>query len=203
MLAARHAGIDVFATGGIGGVHRGAESSFDVSADLAELAQTSVCVVSAGAKAILDLPKTLEALETLGVPVIGYRAKEFPAFFSRASGLPLALVAETPAQIAEALRVQRALGLPQGILVANPVPLEWEIQKDEMDLWIARAIADLETRRVKGKAVTPFLLSRILELSGGRSLETNIALFHDNVRLACAIAILCCRPPRERRDRQC
>ena len=122
MLAARMAGISVFATGGLGGVHRGALDTFDISADLSELAGTSVLVVSAGAKAILDLPRTLEVLETLGVPVLGYRTGEFPAFYSRSSGLPLSLRIETPAEAASALRVQRTLGLPQGILVANPVP---------------------------------------------------------------------------------
>jgi pseudouridine-5'-phosphate glycosidase len=188
MLAARLAGIDVFATGGIGGVHRGAAGTFDISADLAELASTSVCVVSAGAKAILDLPKTLELLETLGVPVVGFGTSEFPAFYSRSSGLPLALRVDTPEEVASVLRAQRALGLPQGILVANPVPAEWEIPRAAMDAWIGRAVTDLESREIRGKAVTPFLLSRILELSGGVSLETNVRLFHHNVRLACGIA---------------
>ena len=191
MLAARQAGIDVFATGGIGGVHRGAAGTFDISADLAELASTSVCVVCAGAKAILDLPKTLELLETLGVPVLGFGTSEFPAFYSRGSGLPLALRADTPEEVASMLRAQRALGLPQGILVANPVPAEWEIPRAAMDAWIGQAVTDLESRGVRGKAVTPFLLSRILELSGGASLETNVQLFHHNVRLACGIAAAC------------
>ena len=127
MLAAARAGISVFATGGIGGVHRGAQDTFDISADLAELASTSVLVVSAGAKAILDLPRTLEVLESLGVPVVGFGTSEFPAFYSRASGLPLQLRVDTPAQAADTLRAQRSLALPQGILVANPVPAEWEI----------------------------------------------------------------------------
>ena len=188
MLAARLAGIDVFATGGIGGVHRGAAGSFDISGDLAELAATSVCVVSAGAKAILDLPKTLELLETLGVPVVGFGTSEFPAFYSRGSGLPLDLRADTVEEVASVLRAQRALGLPQGILVAHPVPAQWEIPRAAMEAWIGQAVTDLESRGIKGKAVTPFLLSRILELSGGASLETNIRLFHHNVRLACGIA---------------
>ena len=188
MLAARLAGIDTFATGGIGGVHRGAAESFDVSADLSELAVTSVCVVAAGAKAILDLPKTLEVLETLGVPVIGFRTSEFPAFYSRSSGLPLSLRAESPSEVAQVLRLQRQLGLPQGILVANPVPAEFEIPRQVMERWIGLAAADLEARGIRGKAVTPFLLSRIVELSGGKSLETNVRLFHENARLASRIA---------------
>lgn len=196
MIAARLAGIDVFATGGIGGVHRGASDTFDVSADLAELAVTSVCVVAAGAKAILDLPKTLEVLETLGVPVAGYQTSEFPAFYSRASGLRLSLRVETPAEAARLLAAQRALGFPQALLVANPVPAEWEIPRETMEAWIARAAVDLAAGAVTGAAVTPFLLSRIVELSGGASLETNVALFHSNVRLACAIAAECARGTR-------
>jgi pseudouridine-5'-phosphate glycosidase len=188
MLAARMAGIELFATGGIGGVHRGAEESFDISADISELASTPVCVVSAGAKAILDLPRTLEVLETLGVPVIGYRTSEFPAFYSRSSGLPLALRADTPVEVASILRAHRSLGLPQGVLVANPIPEEWEIPRARMEEHIARALSDLAARGVRGKEVTPFLLSRIVELTGGDSLETNVHLFHNNVRLACEIA---------------
>ena len=195
MLAAGLAGISVFATGGIGGVHRGAQDTFDISADLAELASTSVLVVSAGAKAILDLPRTLEVLETLGVPVIGFGTTEFPAFYSRSSGLPLSLRADTPAEAAAVLRAQRALGLPQGILVANPVPAEWEIPLATMDAWIRQALADQGKRGVTGKAVTPFLLSRIVELSGGKSLETNVKLFHNNVRLGSAIAADLARTP--------
>jgi pseudouridine-5'-phosphate glycosidase len=193
MIAARLAGIDVFATGGIGGVHRGAEMSFDLSADLTELSQTSVCVVSAGAKAILDLPKTLEVLETLGVPVVGYGTSEFPAFYSRQSGLPAPLRADSPAEVAAMLGAQRALGFPQGILVANPVPAQWEIPKLTMDAWIEQALRDLSAEQVAGKRVTPFLLSRIVALSGGASLETNVRLFHHNVRLACDIATACAR----------
>ncbi len=195
MLAAGLAGISVFATGGIGGVHRGAQDTFDISADLAELASTSVLVVSAGAKAILDLPRTLEVLETLGVPVIGFGTAEFPAFYSRSSGLPLSLRADTPAEAAAVLRAQRARGLPQGILVANPIPAEWEIPLATMDAWIRQALADLGKRGVTGKAVTPFLLSRIVELSGGKSLETNVKLFHHNVRLGSAIAADFARTP--------
>jgi pseudouridylate synthase len=188
LFAARQAGIDVFATGGIGGVHRGATDSFDVSADLPSLADTPICVVSAGAKAILDLPKTLEVLETLGVPVVGYGTSEFPAFYSRQSGLPLALRADSPEEVAAMLAAQRHLGLTQGILVANPVPEEWQIPAATVGGWIDAALRELEARGDKGKAVTPFLLSRIAELSGGASLQTNIQLFHNNVRLACAVA---------------
>ncbi len=188
MLAAARAGISVFATGGIGGVHRGAAETFDISADLSELSCTSVLVVSAGAKAILDIPRTLEVLETLGVPVVGYGTDEFPAFYSRSSGLPLSLRVDTPAEAGKMLRAQRALGLPQGILVANPVPAEWEIPRATMDRWIAQALLDLQSQSVTGKAVTPFLLSRIVELSGGRSLETNVKLFHNNVKVGSAIA---------------
>jgi pseudouridylate synthase len=188
MIGARLAGIGVFATGGIGGAHRGAGESFDVSADMTELARSGVCVVSAGAKAILDLPKTLEILETLGVPVIGFGTDEFPAFYSRASGLPAGLRADTAAEVASIVRMQRALGLEQGILVANPVPVEYEIPRGEIDGFIGRALADMEARGIRGKAVTPFLLARIVELSGGRSLETNRRLVENNVRLACAIS---------------
>ncbi|HVO39778.1 MAG TPA: pseudouridine-5'-phosphate glycosidase [Spirochaetia bacterium] len=189
MLAARLAGISVFSTGGLGGVHRGALDTFDISADLSELASTSVLVVSAGAKAILDLPRTLEVLETLGVPVLAYRTDEFPAFYSRSSGLPLSLRIDSPAEAAAAFVAQRRLGLPQGMLVANPVPPEWEIPRDTMDRWIQSAMDDLARRQISGKAVTPFLLSRIVELSDGKSLETNIQLFHSNVRLGAQIAV--------------
>jgi pseudouridine-5'-phosphate glycosidase len=189
MLAAHLAGIDVFATGGIGGVHRGAAESFDLSADLTELASTSVCVVCAGAKAVLDIPKTLEILETLGVPVVGFRTDQMPAFYSRESGVPAPLRVESAEEVAEMLAIQRGLGLPQGILVANPVAREREIPLGVMDAFIERALGEMAKKGVTGKEVTPFLLSRIVELSGGKSLETNIALFHENVKLACGIAL--------------
>ena len=189
MLAARLAEIDVFATGGIGGVHRGAEKSFDVSADLTELASTSVCVVCAGPKAVLDIPRTMEVLETLGVPVAAYGTDLLPAFYSRECGVAAPLRIDSPAEAAEMLAAQRALGLPQGILVANPVPPEHEIPREVMDRFISTALKELKAKGVTGKAVTPFLLSRIVELSGGKALETNIALFHENVRLACRIAL--------------
>ena len=191
MFAAFRAGIDVFATGGIGGVHRGVSESFDISADLTELASTCVCVVSAGAKAILDIPRTLEMLETLGVPVVCFGTSEFPAFYSRSSGLPAPLRSDTPEEVAAILAAQRALRLPQGILVAQPVPEAEEIPRQTMDAWIAQALGELGDRQISGKAVTPFLLSRIVELSGGSSLETNVKLFHNNVRLACRIASAC------------
>ena len=191
MFAARESGIDVFATGGIGGVHRGAEETFDISADLAALADTPICVVSAGAKAILDLPKTLEALETLGVPVVGYGTSEFPAFYSRSSGLALGLRVDTAEQVAELLATQRSLGLRQAILVANPVPAESEIPAGTVAGWIDQALRDLRQKGLGGKAVTPFLLARIVELSAGAALACNIQLFHNNVRLACAIARAC------------
>jgi pseudouridine-5'-phosphate glycosidase len=188
MLAARLAGISVFATGGIGGVHRGAEQSLDLSADLQELARTPVLVVSAGAKAILDLPKTLEALETLGVPVVGYRTSQFPAFYSAESGLSLEMRAETAGELAGMFRAQRRLGLAQGLLAANPIPREAEIPRAEMEGYLARAQAARTAERIEGKQVTPFLLAKVLEYSGGRSLEANVALLLNNVRLACAVA---------------
>jgi pseudouridine-5'-phosphate glycosidase len=188
MLAARMAGIAVFATGGIGGVHRGASESLDVSADLYELARTPVLVVSAGAKAILDLPKTLEVLESLGVPVVGYRTSEFPAFYSSDSGLALEMRAETPAELAGLFREQRRLGVQQGLLAANPIPREAEIPRAEMEGYLRRAQEALAAEGIDGKRVTPFLLGKVLEYSGGRSLEANVALLLNNVRLACAIA---------------
>ncbi len=188
MIAAAHAGIAVFATGGIGGVHRGAETSFDISADLTELAQTPVTVVGAGAKAILDLPKTLEVLETNGVPVIAYGQDALPAFWSRESGLPAPLRADNPAQIARMHRARQALGLPGGQLVANPIPASAEIPREVIDPIIGAALSEAEAQGISGKAVTPFLLQRIFELTEGRSLEANIALVLNNARLAAQIA---------------
>lgn len=188
MICAHLAGIEVFATGGIGGVHRGADRSFDISADLAELAQTPVTVVAAGAKAILDLPKTLEVLETLGVPVIGHGCDEFPAFWSRRSGLPAPPRMDSAAEIARAHRMRMALGLNGGQLIANPVPHEAEIPREEIDPVIAEALSEAAERGIAGKAVTPFLLQRIFELTQGRSLAANIALVLNNARLAARIA---------------
>ena len=188
MIAARLAGIEVFATGGIGGVHAGAQESFDISADLQELAQTAVTVVCAGAKAILDLPKTFEVLETLGVPVIAVGQNNLPAFWSRDSGIPTPLRMESAAEIAAAQRMRHALGLPGGQLVANPIPPEAEIAAKELAPAIARALTEAQASGINAKAVTPFLLQRIYELTEGNSLEANIALVLNNARLAARIA---------------
>lgn len=188
MICARLAGIEVFATGGIGGVHRGAESSFDISADLQELAQTPVTVVAAGAKAILDLPKTLEVLETLGVPVIAYGQDDFPAFWSRSSGLRAPLRMDAPSEIAAAHRMLRLLGLPGGQLVANPIPLDAEIAATDLAPLIEKAQAEARARGISAKSVTPFLLGRLRDLTEGRSVPANQALVLSNARLASAIA---------------
>lgn len=188
MIAAQLAGIGVFATGGIGGVHKGAEESFDISADLMELAQTPVTVVAAGAKAILDISKTLEILETQGVPVIAYGQDDFPAFWSRASGLAAPLRMDDPAAIAASAKMRARLGLPGGQLVANPIPVEAEIPAKTLAPIIAQAQSEAEAQGIRGKAVTPFLLQRIFELTEGRSLDANIALVLNNARLAAAIA---------------
>lgn len=189
MICAHLAGIEVFATGGIGGVHRGAESSFDISADLYELAATPVTVVAAGAKAILDLSKTLELLESLGVPVIAYGQEEFPAFWSRSSGLRAPLRLDQPSQIAVAHRLRRQLGLPGGQLIANPIPLESEIPRAVIEPAVSSALADAAAQGISAKAVTPFLLARIYELTAGRSLLANIALVRHNAKLAARIAV--------------
>ncbi|HIC79396.1 MAG TPA: pseudouridine-5'-phosphate glycosidase [Kiloniellaceae bacterium] len=188
MIAADRAGIRVFATGGIGGVHRGAESSFDVSADLQELSRTPVAVVCAGAKAILDLPKTLEVLETLGVPVVGFGCDNLPAFYSRDSGLPLALRCDAAAEIAALMTAQWALGLGGGLVVANPIPAADEIPAATMEEKIARALEEATAQGVQGKAVTPFLLQRLEALTQGASLDANVALVRNNARLAAAVA---------------
>lgn len=189
MIAALRAGIAVFATGGIGGVHRGAEESFDISADLEELARTRVIVVCAGAKAILDIPKTLEVLETRGVPVVTYDSPNFPAFWSRDSGLKSPLTLESPAAIANFQKMRDQLGIDGGMLIANPVPEEAEIPREEMEIYIGRALANAERAEVTGKAVTPFLLDNIFHITKGRSLTTNIALVENNARLAAEIAV--------------
>ena len=188
MICAHLAGIQVFATGGIGGVHRGAETSFDISADLRELSLSPVTVVAAGAKAILDLPKTLEVLETLGVPVIAFRQDAFPAFWSRESGLKSPLRMDSAREIAQAHRLRAGLGLPGGQLVANPIPPEAEIARSEIDPAIETALAEAAAQGISAKAVTPFLLQRIFEITGGRSLASNIALVLANARLAAEIA---------------
>lgn len=191
MMAAHMAGIAVFATGGIGGVHRGAETSFDVSADLEELARTPVTVVCAGAKAILDLPKTLEILETRGVPVIAFGQDAFPAFWSRDSGLAAPLRLDDVAAIAGfmAARAQLAGFAHGGMLIANPVPAADEIPPGEMSAVIEEAVREAEKAGVSGKQVTPWLLARILDITGGKSLKTNIALVENNARLAAQIAV--------------
>ena len=188
MIGARLAGIAVFATGGIGGVHRGAELSFDISADLAELAQTPVTVVAAGAKAILDLPKTMEVLETYGVPVIAYGQDVLPAFWSASSDLPAPLRMDTPAQIARAHVMRAEMGVPGGQLVANPIPVADEIPAAVLAPMIAQALSEAEAKGIAGKDVTPFLLGRLFELTEGRSLTANIALVLNNARLAAQIA---------------
>lgn len=189
MIAASLAGIEVFATGGIGGVHRGAETSFDISADLEEFARTQVTVVCAGAKAILDLSKTFEVLETKGVPVVGYGCDELPAFWSRRSGIPTPLRLDSPDDIAAFQQVRADLGLEGGIVVANPLPAEDEIDSETMGVWIEQALKDAAAKSISGKATTPYLLQRIFELSEGRSLTTNIALVKSNARLAARIAV--------------
>jgi pseudouridine-5'-phosphate glycosidase len=188
MLCAHRAGIAVFATGGIGGVHRGVASSLDISADLTELARTPVLVVCAGAKAILDIPKTLEVLETLGVPAVVYRSDEFPAFWSRMSGLPAPLRCDDPAAIAAIFRAARHLEIENGMLVANPIDAALEIPHDTMAKIINRAVSEAADAQIGGKALTPWLLDRVFALTKGRSLEANIALVRSNARLAAEIA---------------
>jgi pseudouridylate synthase len=188
MIGARQAGIRVFATGGIGGVHRGAETSFDISADLTELARTDVVVVAAGAKAILDLPKTLEFLETNGVPVVCYGTGEFPAFWSRSSGMPAPIRLDTPAEIARFVSLRSFLAIDGGVLVANPISAADEIPASEMRPVIDAAVRDAEAAKVTGKDVTPFLLDALLKRTGGRSLAANIALVKNNALLAAEIA---------------
>jgi pseudouridine-5'-phosphate glycosidase len=188
MRIASLAGIRVFATGGTGGVHRGGAESFDISADLTELAHTSVAVVSAGVKSILDIGLTLEKLETLGVPVIAFGTSEFPAFFSRNSGFQAPLRADSAGDVARILRAKWDLGLQGGALIANPIPAESEIPASEIDPIIREALSEMSTRGISGKDATPFLLGRIVELTGGRSLRANIALVKNNARVASAIA---------------
>lgn len=188
MIAAALADIQVFATGGIGGVHRGAEDSFDISADLRELSKTPVTVVAAGAKAILDLPKTLEVLETLGVPVITYGQQEFPAFWSRNSGLASPLTMNSAGEIALAMKTRRRMGLEGGQLVANPIPFEAEIPSEVISPVIEAALQSAAADGVQAKSVTPYLLDRIFHATDGASLDANIALVKNNARLAAKIA---------------
>ncbi len=188
MICAELASLEIFATGGIGGVHRNAQNTFDISADLTELAKTNIAVVSAGVKSILDIGLTLEYLETLGVPVIGYRTDEFPAFYTRSSGYKVNYRLETPDEIAEAIRVKRELGLNGGLIIANPVPEEFSMDKKNIDSAIEAALKKADKNGIKGKDVTPFLLSEIRNITGGTSLETNIRLVLNNAKLAAEIA---------------
>jgi pseudouridine-5'-phosphate glycosidase len=188
MYLAHRAGVGVFATGGIGGVHRGVERTLDVSADLVELGATPVTVVCAGAKSILDLPRTLEVLETEGVPVIGVGTGEFPAFFSRESGLAVPHRVDTVAELAAVVTAHRDLGLPGGILVANPIPEPDAVPAAEITTLIEQALSDADREGVTGKDVTPYLLGRIVDLTGGKSLVANVALVKNNARLAAELA---------------
>ena len=183
------AGIHVFATGGIGGVHRGAERSFDISADMTEFSQSNVAVVTAGAKAILDLALTLETLETLGVPVIGFGTDDFPAFYSRNSGHAVPMRCDTAEAVAQLMKVKWEMGLRGGIVVANPIPAEFEIPSAEILPYIESAVADAARQKISGKNVTPFLLAKLAEITGGRSLIANIALVKHNAAVAAQIAI--------------
>lgn len=189
MACAHLAGIRIFATGGIGGVHRGAEETFDISADLDEFGRTPVAVVTTGAKAILDLPKTLEYLETRGVPIIGYTTDYFPAFFAVSSGLRLSARYDTPESVAAFLRMQDQLGFETGTVVANPIPKEHALPFEEMEAAIEKAVAEAERHGIMGKAVTPFLLQKLVNWTDGRSLSANIALAENNARLGAAIAV--------------
>lgn len=188
MRLAALAGIRVFVTGGIGGVHRGAPQSFDISADLTELGRTDVAVVSAGVKSILDIGLTLEALETLGVPVVVYGSDEFPSFYSRRSGHPAPMRVDSPAEVAAVMTAKWSLGLPGGLVVAHPIPAADEIPAERIAGIIDRALADMDARGIRGKDTTPYLLDRIVEITGGESLVANIALVRANARLGAAIA---------------
>lgn len=193
MMIADMAGIRVFATGGIGGVHRGAETTMDISADLEELAQTPVMVVCAGAKAILDLGLTLEYLETKGVPVLGYGTDELPAFYTRESGLGVDARVDTPEDLAAIFQAQRDLGLKTGMLVTNPIPQQYAMDKTVIDKAIDQALAESHEQGIHGKETTPFLLARVAELTGGDSLESNIQLVLNNARVAAKTAVALCK----------
>ncbi len=192
MIIAHMAGIGIFATGGIGGVHRGAEVTMDISADLEELAQTPVMVVCAGAKSILDLGLTLEYLETKGVPVIGYGTEELPAFYTRQSGFGVDYRVDSPEELAAMFRTQRALGYRGGMLVTNPIPAEYAMDKALIDAAIEQALCDAKAQGIHGKETTPFLLARVVELTGGDSLESNIRLVLNNAMVAAQTAKALC-----------
>ncbi|MCU0282405.1 MAG: pseudouridine-5'-phosphate glycosidase [Candidatus Nanopelagicales bacterium] len=185
---ARAAGIDVFATGGLGGVHHGAATTFDESADLVAMARTSIVLVSSGAKAILDIAATLERFETLGVPVVGYRTDRYPGFYVVDSGYPVPARLDSPAQVAALLRTHRALGASSGVLVANPIPVADQLDPAELDVVVAQAWADAEAAGIGGQAATPFLLDAIRRATDGRSLEANVALYRHNIALAVEVA---------------
>lgn len=189
MIAAQLAGIKFFVTGGLGGVHRGWEHNLDISADLDELAQTGVAVICAGAKSILDLPATLEYLETKGVPVIGYQTQNLPAFFTRDSGLPLALSSDDLAHIAAMIKIKWELGLNGGVVVANPIPEQDALAPDYINGIIESAVKEAEEKGIKGKDITPFLLGKIVEMSGGKSLEANIKLVKNNAKIGATLAV--------------
>ena len=189
ILCSAMAGIDIFATGGIGGVHRGAEKTWDVSRDLYELGSEPMMVICSGAKAILDLPKTIEVLETQGVSVLSYESETFASFYSRSSGLPVDAVFRDPAEAAAILKARRDLGLTGGVLVSNPCPEEMALPNEYIEKAIEEAVKEAEEQKITGKAVTPFLLSRIATITGGESLETNMALVKNNARLAAKIAL--------------
>ena len=192
MIIAHMAGIKIFATGGIGGVHRGAETTMDISADLEELGQTPVMVVCAGAKSILDLGLTLEYLETKGVPVIGYGTEELPAFYTRQSGFGVDYRIDTAQELAKAFKVQNELGFKGGMLVANPIPEEYAMPLDTINAAIDQAIAECNEKGIKGKETTPFLLARVAELTGGDSLASNIRLVYNNAKVAAQTAVHYC-----------
>ena len=188
LIGAHKAGIRVFVTGGIGGVHRGAEKTFDISSDLEELAMSDVAVVSAGVKSILDLGKTLEVLETKGVPVLGFQTDELPAFYTRTSGLKIQKRVESAAEVADIMRAKWSLGLRGSILVANPIPTEDEADSVSITAAITAALSEADTQGIYGKAVTPFVLSQVAEVTGNASLKSNIALVENNARLGADIA---------------
>jgi len=189
MICANLAGISIFVTGGIGGVHRGAEQTFDISADLQELANTNVAVVCAGAKSILDIPRTLEYLETYGVPVLGFRTGEFPAFYTRKSGHKVDYTVSDEAEAAMAIKVKWDLELRGGLLIANPIPVEYSLDKDYIDGIIEQVLKESEKNGIKGKDITPFLLGKIKDLTGGESLKANIELVKNNACVGAKIAV--------------
>ena len=193
MMIAHMAGISIFATGGIGGVHRGAETTMDISADLEELAQTGVMVVCAGAKAILDLELTLEYLETHGVPVLGYGTQELPAFYTRTSGLKVDYQMDSPEELASFWKVQRELGLKSGVLVANPIPEEYSMDAGAINAVIDLAVAEAAEKGIHGKETTPFLLAKVKEITGGQSLDANIQLVFNNAKVAAQTAVAYCK----------